>query len=68
MSELQTLEFLCNCKCEFKEKLMEMIGRDSMIPFVNSLNDNYEAVRNHILLMDSLPSKSRAYSLILQIE
>lgn len=36
--------------------------------FLNRLNENYEAMRNYILLMDSLPAMSKFYSLIMQIE
>lgn len=36
--------------------------------FLNGLNDNYEVIKNHILLMDPLPSMSKSYYLILQIE
>lgn len=39
-----------------------------MIPFVNGLNDCYETVRNQELLNDPLPTMSKAYSLVLQIE
>lgn len=36
--------------------------------FLNRLNDNYESMRNRILLVDTLLSMSRAYSILLQIE
>lgn len=39
-----------------------------MIQFVNDLNDKYESVSNHILLMDPFPSMSKSYYLVLQIE
>lgn len=67
MSELETLESCCNYKCDFREEYMERISRQNMIQFSNGLNDKYESISNQILLIDPLPSMSKAYSRVLKI-
>jgi len=36
--------------------------------FLMKLNDGYESIRGQILLMDPLPSVSKAYSMIVRVE
>lgn len=68
MNELENMEPKNRCICDARYDVTETKERDRMIQFVNGLNDSYEVVKNQILLIDPLPSMSRAYGLILQIE
>lgn len=68
MNELENMEPKCRCVCEARLDTAVNKERDRMIQFVNGLNETYEAVKNQLLLMEPLPSMSKAYGLILQIE
>lgn len=71
MSEFKEIEPINQCDCcngKSKNDLIVKIERDKMIQFFNGLNDKYEAVKNQLLLMDPMPSMSKIFSLILQIE
>lgn len=57
--ELNLLTPNRGCDCGVGEKLMQ---------FLLGLNDCYETVRSQILLLQPLPTVSRAYSMVLQDE
>ena len=42
--------------------------RDFMMKFLMGLNDSFSQVRSQVLLMDSIPSLSKVYSLLIQEE
>ncbi|XP_077251841.1 uncharacterized protein LOC143891076 [Tasmannia lanceolata] len=56
--------FVCDTSSNFN-KYQE---QERLMQFLAGLNESYAIVRSHILLMDPLPSVSRAYSLLLQEE
>ena len=42
--------------------------RESMMKFLMRLNDSFSQVRSQVLLMDTIPSLSKVYSLLIQEE
>ena len=50
----------CDTTCMAIKKTMELAKRQRLM----HLNENYEAIRGHILLLDPLPNVNRAYSMI----
>lgn len=68
IGEIEVIQPVCGCVCDAQQSMLSRIDQDNMILFVNGLNDWYEAVRNQILLTIPLPTMSKAYSLVLQIE
>ncbi|KAG8646332.1 hypothetical protein MANES_10G147201v8 [Manihot esculenta] len=41
---------------------------DKLIQFLMGLNDSYDHIRNHILLLDPLPTINKAYSMVGRVE
>lgn len=68
IGEIEIIQPVCGCVCDAQQSILNRIDQDNMILFVKGLNDCYEAVRNQILLTDPLPTMSKAYSMVLQIE
>lgn len=66
--ELMDVELSINCICLARYIINSRKESDQLIMFLNGLNDNYDGIRNQVLLMDPLPSMSKSYSAILQIE
>nr|GFA20774.1 hypothetical protein [Tanacetum cinerariifolium] len=56
------------CSCNMVEKFLEIEGRSKLVQFLMKLNDDYELVRNQILVMDSLPNVNKAYYIVQQVE
>lgn len=57
-----------NCKCDTSGNIIDIIAQNHLIQFLMGLNDEFDNVRNQILVMDPLPSVNKAYSLILRVE
>lgn len=66
--DIVALEPPCKCKCDDKERVLAKSNRDSLIKFLNGLDDQYNIVRNHMLLMDLMSSMIKAYTMLLQVE
>jgi len=47
---------------------MELTERQRLMHFLMHLNENYEAIRGQILLLDPLPSVNKAYSMVQRVE
>ncbi|XP_051119610.1 uncharacterized protein LOC127243567 [Andrographis paniculata] len=56
------------CSCDVNKRNAAKLDRDQLIQFLTGLNDAYESLRGQILLMDPLPTMSRAYALLLEVE
>ncbi|GAU25202.1 hypothetical protein TSUD_151020 [Trifolium subterraneum] len=61
---------ISNCVHNYVDiaKMKEYKDSDQVIRFLKGLNEQYSAVRSHIMLMDPLPNISRVYSLLVQQE
>lgn len=57
-----------NCDCNAFSRIAEQDQEDKLILFLMGLNSCYEIVTNQILVIDSLPSLDKAYSLIYRVE
>lgn len=68
IGEIELIQPVCGCICDAQQSVLTMIDQDTMILFINGFNDCYESVRNQVMHIDSLPTMSKAYSLVLQIE
>lgn len=66
--ELRSLRPLPAWSCEALEKLTEHQDTDDLVQFLMGLNNEYEAVKDQILLLDPLPNVSKAYSMVLKVE
>ena len=51
-----------------KNVMLVVLKKDSVIHFLNGLNEWCSAMRSHILMMKPFPSLDEAYSLILREE
>ncbi|KAF8405018.1 hypothetical protein HHK36_009914 [Tetracentron sinense] len=66
--ELASYTTAPTCTCGALKTLSEYQQQERLYQFLMGLNDSYSAIRSQILAMDSLPTVSKAYSLILQEE
>lgn len=66
--DIAALEDLCRRVCADKEHTLVKDNRDNLIKFLNSLNEQFDTVRDQILLMDHIPSMSKAYAMFPQVE
>jgi len=53
------------CSCKLFTSVRTYKNNEYILYFLKGLNDNYTNVRTQILLMDPLPSISKAYSLVI---
>ena len=61
----------CSCgKCTYgvNDKITTFQHQDSLMQFLNGLNDSYSQVRTQILMMKPSPSIDKAFSLVIQKE
>lgn len=56
------------CRCDILGKMTEMMNEDRVIDFLMGLNGEYESVRSQIISMDPVPSLSKAYYIVMQVE
>lgn len=61
-----TLSAKPTCTCGALKKITEYDEQQKLLKFLMHLNGGYESIRGQLLLMDPLPSVSKAYSLIQQ--
>ncbi|KAL0349701.1 UNVERIFIED_CONTAM: hypothetical protein Sradi_4119300 [Sesamum radiatum] len=66
--ELACLNPLPSCSCGSSKAQADMSSSSQLIQFLMGLSDAYDHVRNQVLLMDSLSSIGKAYSMILRVE
>ncbi|XP_010556407.1 PREDICTED: uncharacterized protein LOC104825734 [Tarenaya hassleriana] len=56
------------CTCLVDKRWADEFEGDFVIDFLYGLNDEFEAVRNQITMMDPMPDIQRAYNLVIQQE
>ncbi|XP_014490567.1 uncharacterized protein LOC106753288 [Vigna radiata var. radiata] len=56
------------CSCDLSKVSLKYREAEHVICFLKGLNDSYNTVSTHILLMDPLPNVNRVFSLIIQQE
>ncbi|KAF8400435.1 hypothetical protein HHK36_013733 [Tetracentron sinense] len=66
--ELSSYTDIPTCTCGSSKALSALHQQEKLMQFLMGLNDSFSAIRSQILLMDPLPTVSRAYALILQEE
>ncbi|KAG8661060.1 hypothetical protein MANES_02G221321v8 [Manihot esculenta] len=66
--ELRSIEVLPPCSCGASKAIDDMNNRNRLMQFLMELNENFDSVRNQILVLDPLPSMNRAYSMALKYE
>ena len=61
---------ICTCleTCPSIKKNQELDQRRKLMQFLMHLNDEYEAIRGQIFLLDPLPSVNKDYSMIQRVE
>ena len=61
---------ICTCPetCPSVKKTQALNQRRKLMQFLMHLNDEYEAIRGQILLLDPLPTVNKAYSMIQRVE
>lgn len=58
----------CNCYCGAIRKIIDMSDANHLMQFPMCLSEGYNAIRNNVLVMNHLPSASKAYSTLLHVE
>ena len=56
------------CTCGVNEKIMHLHHQDSIMHFLNGLNDCYSQVKTQILMMEPVPSVDKNFFLVIQEE
>ena len=56
------------CTCRVNDKIATFQYQDSLMQFLNGLNDSYSQVRTQILMMEPSHSIDKAFSLVIQEE
>ena len=56
------------CVCGVNDKITTFHHQDSLMQFLNGLNDSYSQVITQILMMEPIPSIDKAFSLVIQEE
>ena len=51
-----------------KDKINNFHHQDSIMQFLNGLNDSYSQVRTQILIIEPIPLIDKAFSLVIQEE
>jgi len=61
---------ICTCPetCPSVKKIQALDQRKKLMQFLMHLNDEYEAIRGQILLLDPLPTVNKAYAMIQRVE
>lgn len=56
------------CYCNGLATVTKYKENDSVLCFLQGLNDNFDQVKSHIYLMDLLPTLAKAYAMVVQRE
>jgi len=56
------------CKCAAVREARNYRLEDQVIQFLTSLNDQFNVVKTHVLMLDPLPSINKVYSLVIEEE
>ncbi|XP_010274374.1 PREDICTED: uncharacterized protein LOC104609701 [Nelumbo nucifera] len=57
-----------NCTCGVAKNVSDLACSNRLMQFLMGLSDDFDHVRNRILVMEPLPSVNEAYSMILRVE
>ncbi|XP_019053968.1 PREDICTED: uncharacterized protein LOC104601120 isoform X1 [Nelumbo nucifera] len=57
-----------NCTCGVAKNVSDLACSNRLMQFLMGLSDDFDHVRNQILMMEPLPSVNKAYSMILRVE
>ncbi|KAL2251560.1 uncharacterized protein LOC110012911 [Sesamum indicum] len=56
------------CTCDVNKAMAEVTASNQLIQFLVGLNSVYEQARSQILLLDPVPSVTKAFSMLIRIE
>jgi hypothetical protein len=56
------------CRCAAMREVRNFKLEDQVIQFLTGLNDQFNVVKTQVLMLDSLPSINKVYSLVVQEE
>uniref|UniRef100_A0A7C8Z8R5 Uncharacterized protein n=1 Tax=Opuntia streptacantha TaxID=393608 RepID=A0A7C8Z8R5_OPUST len=68
LSEVSICDCVHNPSCTALRNNIELDQRQKLMQFLMHLNDSYDDIRGHILLLDPLPPVKKAYSMIQRVE
>ncbi|KAL0534469.1 hypothetical protein IC582_028760 [Cucumis melo] len=71
IDELNSYRSACtcgSCRCGRNQEVANFLQTEYLMDFLMGLNDSYAQTRTQLLLMEPIPSISRAFSLLLQEE
>ncbi|KAL2226676.1 uncharacterized protein LOC110011893 [Sesamum indicum] len=57
-----------NCTCRINKAMADMVASNQLIQFLVGLNSVYEQARSQILLLEPLPTVTKAYSMLIRME
>ncbi|KAL0428397.1 UNVERIFIED_CONTAM: hypothetical protein Slati_3014500 [Sesamum latifolium] len=66
--ELNCLMRISVCTCGASRSVNELASFNRLMKFLKGLDENYDHIRNQILLMEPLPSVNKPYSMVLRVE
>ncbi|KAL4585873.1 hypothetical protein LXL04_010500 [Taraxacum kok-saghyz] len=66
--QLSCIVQIPTCTCGSGKANVDLAFSTRLIQFLMGLSDNYESLRNQILVLDPLPSVHKAYSMALSVE
>lgn len=66
--ELVILECLTSCTCSVAKEYVDVTNTNKLMQFLMRLDENFEQVRNQILLLDPFPFINKVYSMVLKFE
>ena len=66
--ELDCLKPLLACDCGAAKAMSEIMESYKVMQFLVGLNGKFDSSKDHILLMEPLPTISKVFSLILKVE
>lgn len=56
------------CDCEVSKVYLERDNEDILMQFLLGLSDQFDHIKNHILILDPLLFVNKAYSMVLKVE
>lgn len=66
--ELRNYQPLPTCDCGAMKPLIDHAEQEHVMQFLKGLNDSYNGIRAQILMIDTLPSVSKIFNLVVQEE
>lgn len=66
--ELNILQPLPQCTCSMAGTFSTIASQNKLIQFLMGLNESYDPIRSQILVLDPLPTVSKAFSMVQRVE